>query len=279
MNRAFNMKIILLIIAFFIMLFIIDILQTQYFNKNYLAIQKNISCIKDIRLNCTNNLDIYLYQKNIDITDARVLLRFIYNATLLNEDPHKITGEIINLVQSAGGKIEEYDDSNINGYIHFTILRDKFDNLRKEINKTTNKKLYFENFMGSNILVEGKYGGMNDYSLLVNFVDNKVNEHELTISQIENNIIKIPSIQNEKDYKDWMTNENNQINYWKSNYVNIDKNDYQFMDKLGVVDGYINIYPISKWIMIKTILPIHPFLIIILLLSVYTIYRLTSLKK
>lgn len=273
------MKIILLIIAFFIMLFIIDILQTQYFNKNYLAIQKNISCIKDIRLNCTNNLDIYLYQKNIDITDARVLLRFIYNATLLNEDPHKITGEIINLVQSAGGKIEEYDDSNINGYIHFTILRDKFDNLRKEINKTTNKKLYFENFMGSNILVEGKYGGMNDYSLLVNFVDNKVNEHELTISQIENNIIKIPSIQNEKDYKDWMTNENNQINYWKSNYVNIDKNDYQFMDKLGVVDGYINIYPISKWIMIKTILPIHPFLIIILLLSVYTIYRLTSLKK
>lgn len=71
-----------------------------------------------------------------------------------------------------------------------------------------------------------------------------------------------------KNYNTQKQNLDNQIANWDNNLTNVSNQDIQFTNNIETVNGYIRVNWVSYWELIKIFSPIHPTIIIIILIII-----------
>lgn len=99
-----------------------------------------------------------------------------------------------------------------------------------------------------------------------NVIDSlKIQESSLVTQQANQN--KLLTNENNNYNRD-NSNLDNQISNANNNLVNINKVDDKFTDKIETVSGYISVNWISNWEMAKIFSPIHPTIVVIILVII-----------
>ncbi len=234
-----------------------------------------------------------------DSTDTREFLKVSYSAQIQTRDVADKVKDIKNAVRDAEGRVDNLSSSDKYGYVSFVVAKDKFDQLKDEIESLTKKKLYTENISSQNLLGQKQGIEQQGESIAtrlaqlekqkkdadaqhvsrVNALQNQLAEIRVQISQAEGDSEKSVLRQREATLHYNLDQENKtyasknsslvaQIAQQKKNLEGNVKEDIQFGNNIETVTGSVNVNWVSCWEVMKIYSPIHPSIIIIVLVLV-----------
>jgi len=230
------------------------------------------------------------YRQNPDITDTRQFLKTNYSADIKTRDVKDMIRDIKGIVLSTEGRIDSIQESEKYSYVGFVVPKNQFNAFRDEIESLTYKKLIKVNVSSENLLGQKQSieeQKQNATSTLANLEKQKralMIRHNQTLagmnvelaalqSQVPYPTEEVLALQQNIDSENRSYNSQNQnlansINQYKALITGIEKQDTQFTNKIETVNGYISVNWISYWQMAKTFSPIHPSIILIILVIV-----------
>ncbi len=275
-----------------------------YTGRSYNSLERSISISKNSN---------YYQDQTPTIEDTREFIKMSYNSTIKTRKVSEIVTNVKNIIAGADGRVDSFNSSEKRGYISFVVDKDKFEDLRSQVAKLVNAKLYVENISGQNLLSqkqnieEQATATINTLESLKNQLASLEKSHTQNVSAINKQLSSIRSqltsvrasiavttdptimtslrsqetllmqqestqntkLGNEnKSYNSQKQNLNNDINAWNNNLTYVSNQDMQFTNNVETVNGYITVSWISYWDMAKLFSPIHPLLIIIILIFV-----------
>lgn len=99
------------------------------------------------------------------IEDTREFLKVSYSSSIETRKVQKTVTNIKNIVAGVDGRVDSFNSNEKNGYVRFVVAKDKFEDLREQIEKLTHKKLYTENVSAENLL--GQKQGIEEQTTTV----------------------------------------------------------------------------------------------------------------
>lgn len=239
------------------------------------------------------------YRQNPDITDTRQFLKTNYSADIKTRDVKDVVRDVRGIVLGAEGRIDSIQESEKYSYVGFVVPKSRFDAFRAEIESLTYEKLITINVSSENLL--GQKQSIEEQmqyatSTLANLQKQKTaltTRHNQTIASMNAelatlqdqvpypteraNIIK-QNIDNEnRSYNSQNQNLINSIDQYKAIVASIKKQDTQFANNVETVNGYVSINWISYWQMARVLSPLHPSIILIILIIV--LWKVLSLFR
>jgi len=239
------------------------------------------------------------YRQNPDITDTRQFLKTSYSADIKTRDVKDIVRDVRGIIRDVDGRIDNSQESEKYSYVSFVVPTSKFEAFRDEIESLTYAKLITVNVSSENLL--GQKQSIEEQtrsatSTLANLEKQKkalTTRHNQTLAGMNaeldtlQNQVPYPteradtikqSIDNEnKSYNSQNQNLTNQIDAYKATITWIEKQDTQFGNNIETVNGYISVNWISYWQMARIISPIHPSILLIILILV--LWKVLILSK
>ena len=214
-------------------------------------------------------------------------------------DVKNIVGDVRGIIRDVDGRIDNSQESEKYSYVSFVVPTSKFEAFRDEIESLTYAKLITVNVSSENLL--GQKQSIEEQtrsatSTLDNLEKQKkalTTRHNQTLAGMNaeldtlQNQVPYPteqantikqSIDNEnKSYNSQNQNLTNQIDAYKATITWIEKQDTQFGNNIETVNGYISVNWISYWQMARIISPIHPSILLIILILV--LWKVLILSK
>lgn len=255
----------------------------------------------------------YYQEQAPTIEDTREFIKTSYSSDIITRKVQETVTHIKNIIAGADGRVDRFSSNEKYGYIQFIVEKSKFEDLRSQVSKLVNAKLYAENISGENLLTQ-KQDIEQQTTTTINNLDELNNQlasleksHTQNVSAINKQLNSIKSqlvsiraniattndpsiitslrsqetlllqqeatqntkLYNEnKSYNTQKQNLNNEISAWNDNLTYIGNQDMQFTNNIETVNGYVSVSWISHWELIKIFSPIHPTLIIIILIII-----------
>lgn len=219
----------------------------------------------------------YPYQNGTpDITDTREFLKTSYSAQIQTKDVADKVRDVKNAVRDVDGRIDNFSSSEKYGYVSFVVPKDKFDDFKDEVELLVHKKLYTENVSSQNLLgqkqgIEEQKSSLEtrlaqlekqkkdlDAQYAATLTHYAVSEQDV---EVRNNLIK----EETRLYTEKSGILQGQINQTRRMLEGNAKQDTQFTNNIETVNGVVNVNWVSNWEMVKIFSPIHPTIIIIVL--------------
>jgi len=239
------------------------------------------------------------YRQNPDITDTRQFLKTSYSADIKTRDVKNIVRDVRGIINDVEGRIDSSQESEKYSYVSFVVPKSKFDSFRDEIESLTYEKLITVNVSSENLLdqkqsIEEQMQSAT--STLANLEKQKktlTTRHNQTLAGMN---AELATLQNQVPYptdranaiKQNIDNENISYNSQNQNLANqieqakvtitwVEKQDTQFGNNIETVNGYVSVNWISYWQMARVLSPIHPSIILIILVLV--LWKILSLSR
>lgn len=231
-----------------------------------------------------------------DITDTRQFLKTSYSADIKTRKVKELVRDIKGIILTAGGRIDNIQESNKYSYFSFVVPKSQFETFRDEVESLTYEKLITVNVSSENLLGQKQNieeQSQNATTNLANLETQKVNltsKHNQTLTSLNNRLIALQNqgtttasqqtilrqnIESEnRSYNSQLTNLNQRIDGAKTWITSIEKQDTQFGNNIETVTGSISIAWVSCWQMAKILSPIPPSIILVILLII--IWRLLA---
>ena len=272
----------------------------------------------DKELNVNDQIYPQMYQENSTIEDTREFLKTNYTANIKTRDVHNVMSDVKNLIRDASGRIDRMNEGDKSGYIGFVVPKSNYENFRDEIESITNKKLIAVSINSENLLtqkqsIEQQQQSASDFlAQLEQQQKDLTSKHTQTknklqneLTSLENQLISI-ELNPPAEYvalrqdlsnkitlkKQQLASENssfntnnqnlkNQIDGVNSQLTSIERQDINFTNNIETVNGTVYVEWISFWKIAKIFSPIHPTLIVIILIIVlwYLLKRKSYIPK
>ena len=244
----------------------------------------------------------------LSVKDTREFMKTSYDTTIQTRNVKSVLRDVKGSIKVANGRIDQLNENTKSGYISFVIPKINFENFKDEIESITNEKLIVENISSENLLnqkqsiEQQKQNADNSLMGLEQQQKDLLAKHTQTKNKLSNeqkdlenelylmdpppggfsseNIAYRQDLSNQiEQKKQQITAENytyttnnqsikNQINNVNNQLQNVAKQDSNFIDNIETVNGSIRIEWITLWQLIKVFSPIHPTIIIIILVIV-----------
>ena len=239
------------------------------------------------------------YRQDLDITDTRQFLKTSYSADIKTRDVKNIVRDVRGIIRDVDGRIDNSQESEKYSYVSFVVPKSKFDSFRDEIESLTYEKLITVNVSSENLL--GQKQSIEEQmqsatSTLANLQKQKTAltaRHNQTLASMNAELTILESqvpyptnavlIQKEKidsenrSYSLQNQNLTNSIDQYKALITGIEKQDTKFANNIETVNGYISVSWVSLWQMAKILSPIHPSIVLIILILV--LWKVLSLSR
>ncbi len=225
-------------------------------------------------------------QNDASYKDNREFLKTNYNAQIRTRNVRDVVRDIKGAVRDAEGRVDGTTSGEQNGYVSFVVPKARYDAFKDEVESLVHKKLITVtessvNLLGQKQSIEQQAEDIaTSLAGLTKAKADLIARHKQTLAALATDIAANQSnptqtslLEEKKaaenaSYAAQVKSYDSKIAAAKAKQDANVKQDEQFTDNVETVNGYISVNHVSLWQMAKIFSPIHPTIIVIVLLIV-----------
>lgn len=225
-------------------------------------------------------------QNDPSYKDNREFLKTSYSAQIRTRDVSDVVRDIKGAVREADGRVDGTTSSEQYGYVSFVVPKARYDAFKDEVESLVHKKLITITESSTNLLGQKQSIEQQAETIATSLASltkaraDLVARHKQTLATIDaeitanqNDATQTSMLAEKKavenaNYTSQLKSYDTKIAAAKAKQGANVKQDEEFTDNVETVNGYISVNHVSLWDMAKIFSPIHPTIIVIILLLV-----------